>query len=440
MPGGEWLDEDAWPPLRAFKVENTEDFVEEGRPRPKKQRDLWIPGLGIRPVDFTGNGWPAVSASVLARLGGDPPESPGAAYEHFGGGEEGERACDAINALHNVGAVDTMLSNFILPLQAMADSHGRVHCSLNLNTETGRLSARRPNLQNQPALEKVSRVPVHVRGATAVVQDRYEIRRAFCASPGNQLIIADYGQLELRILAHMARCKSMIEAFASGGDFHSRTAVGMYDHIKEAIASGQCLLEWDDASGPRPAPLLKNLFASERRKAKVLNFSIAYGKTALGLSQDWNVSVEEAQQTLERWYADRPEVRAWQEQVLSIARRTGATRTLMGRYRDLPEINSANRKLRGHAQRAAINTPIQGGAADVVMMAMLKIARNARLKQLGYTLILQIHDEVILEGPEEHAEEAKALVEADMARPFEVPLLVDLVVDASIASNWYDGK
>lgn len=232
----------------------------------------------------------------------------------------------------------------------------------------------------------------------------------------------------------------MIDAFASGGDFHSRTAMGMYDYIRDALDKGECLLEWDESQGTRPKPLLKNQFASERRKAKVLNFSIAYGKTPIGLSQDWGVSLDEAKETLEKWYSDRPEVRQWQEQVLDIARSTGATRTLMGRYRDLPEITSPNRGLRGHAERAAINTPIQGGAADVVMMAMLKIAQDKRLEEMGYKLILQIHDEVILEGPEEHADEALRCLVEDMEHPFAKPLLVDLIADAAIANTWYEGK
>lgn len=114
---------------------------------------------------------------------------------------------------------------------------------MNINTETGRLSCRRPNLQNQPALEK----------------DRYKIRRAFTCSPGNKLIVADYGQLELRLLAHITNCKSMIDAFKKGGDFHSRTAVGMYSHVGEAIEQGKVLLEWDSANGEPPVPLLKDV-------------------------------------------------------------------------------------------------------------------------------------------------------------------------------------
>jgi len=243
----------------------------------------------------------------------------------------------------------------------------------------------------------------------------------------------------------MARCKSMLEAFELGGDFHSRTALDMYEHIREAVDNGEVLLEWDGKGeagpdGGPPKPLIKNVYASERRKAKVLNFSIAYGKTAIGLSKDWDVSIDEAKDTLQRWYDGRPEVRDWQSRVLDIARREGATRTLMGRYRDLPHINSSKRGLRGHAERAAINTPIQGGAADVVMMAMLNVAKDERLKQLGFRMLLQIHDEIILEGPEESAEEAQRCLVEDMERPFEKPLLVDLVVDSQVAKTWYEAK
>ena len=159
-----------------------------------------------------------------------------------------------------MNSIETMLNTFIIPLQTVTDSNHRVHCSLNLNTETGRLSARQPNLQNQPALEK----------------DIYFVRKAFIAEPGNTLLVSDYGQLELRVLAHMTKCKAMIEAFQLGGDFHSRTAMSMYDYIKEDVERGTCLLEWDFKKGDPPAPLLKHKYGSERRKAKIMNFSLAY--------------------------------------------------------------------------------------------------------------------------------------------------------------------
>lgn len=323
-----------------------------------------------------------------------------------------------------------MIANFLTSLQELADSDSRVHCSLNLNTETGRLSSRRPNLQNQPALEK----------------DKYKIRKAFQASPGNNLIVADYGQLELRILASITNCRSMIDAFASGGDFHSRTAMDMFPYVREAVESGECLLEWDYSAGDQPPkPMLKDKFGAERRKAKTLNFSIAYGKTAHGLSQDWGVSTKEAEEMLQAWYEARPEVRDWQLRTKQTARKEGITRTLMGRYRQLPDaLMGGNRKLLGHAERASINTPIQGGAADIAMMAMNKINASPLLKRLGWILLLQIHDEVILEGPEETAEEAFAEVVKCMEEPWVFgldPTAVPLVVDGSYKhKSWYDAK
>ena len=322
-----------------------------------------------------------------------------------------------------------MIGNFLSPLQVLSDHQSRVHCSLNLNTETGRLSARKPNLQNQPALEK----------------DTYKIRQAFQASPGNNLIVADYGQLELRILASLTNCQSMIDAFEAGGDFHSRTALDMFDYVRAKVDSGECLLEWDYAQGEPPKPLLKDLFASERRKAKTLNFSIAYGKTAHGLSQDWGVSRKEAEDMLQAWYDARPEVAKWQANTKAYAKKYGVTRTLMGRYRDLPHAMEGNSmRLVGHAERASINTPIQGGAADIAMMAMNKINDSEKLKRLGWILLLQIHDEVILEGPEETAKEAFEEVVQCMQEPWvfglnktAVPLLVD---GTCHHKNWYDAK
>ena len=317
-----------------------------------------------------------------------------------------------------------MIANFLTSLQELADEDSRVHCSLNLNTETGRLSSRRPNLQNQPALEK----------------DKYKIRKAFESSPGNNLIVADYGQLELRILASITNCKSMIDAFAAGGDFHSRTAMDMFPYIKEKLDAGECLLEWDFSKGDPPKPLLKDMFASERRKAKTLNFSIAYGKTAHGLSKDWGVSTEEAEKMLQAWYAARPEVLTWQKNTKLFAQEHGITRTLMGRYRMLP----MTKKQFGHSQRASINTPIQGGAADIAMMAMNKINQSLKLQRLGWIMLLQIHDEVILEGPEETAKEAFHEVVKCMEEPWVFGLrktAVPLTVDGSFThKTWYDAK
>ena len=421
---------DPMPSERVFKVLNIEGVVEEGKTKPLKNCDLVIHGLGLNPVKHTKAGWPAVSAEVLRELAGKNPTNVaepqyGTAYKALGGGAYGREACIALDSLCAMNSIDTMVANFIKPLQSLSDDQGRVHCSLNLNTETGRLSSRRPNLQNQPALEK----------------DKYKIRDAFRASEGKTLIVADYGQLELRLLAHITECQSMVEAFKSGGDFHSRTAMGMYPYVADAVKSGAVLLEAGASSaGGKKIPLLKDVYATERRKAKVLNFSIAYGKTAHGLSKDWNVTVKEAKQEIDAWYNDRPEVLEWQKNTIQRANELGYTRTLMGRYRMLPDAQSKNRSKRGHAERAAINTPIQGSAADVMMMAMLKLHRDERLKELGWEVILQIHDEVICEGPEESADEAMQIVVGTMERPFEMPLRVKLEVDAKSDISWFLAK
>eukprot|EP00887_Chlorella_sp_A99_P005000 scaffold4.g5000.t1 len=278
-------------------------------------------------------------------------EGLGRLFPLFGSVAEGLRACEAVGALVDASAIDTLLSNFIVPLQSDAIS--------------------KPDAAG-----------------------------------------------------------SMIAAFELGGDFHSRTALGMYDHIKEAIGRGKCLLEAGEGVDPS-VPLLKDKFASERRKAKVLNFSIAYGKTAHGLSKDWGVSLAEAEDTVSRWYSDRPEasrqlagIKRWQEEQRAMAVSRGYVQTVLGRRRQLPDATSKSRAAQAHALRAAINTPIQ--------------ARFARRLQRA------VHDEVILEGPRETAPRARDLVVACMRSPFSgvtaQPLRVDLVVDSKYADTWYDAK
>lgn len=174
----------------------------------------------------------------------------------------------------------------------------------------------------------------------------------------------------------------------------------------------------------------------------MLNFSIAYGKTAQGLSRDWQVSVKEARDTLKLWYRDRKEVSAWQKRQKELAREKCEVYTLLGRSRRFPNMTHAPHGQKGHVDRAAINAPVQGSAADVAMCAMLEIERNARLKELGWRLLLQVHDEVILEGPTESAEAARAIVAECMSKPFYGTniLKVDLAVDAKCGKSWYDAK
>jgi len=418
---------------REFPTSKATQNAEEDAPKKVMLRRI-SEGV-LTPEVLTASGLPSVATPVLRQLAGTP-EAPGPLHAGFGGGARGDAACAAFRALVEVSAIETLLSNFIEPLQGkfrVLDADQRVHGSFNINTETGRLSSKRPNLQNQPALEK----------------DRYGIRRAFVAGEGNTLLVADYGQLELRVLAHIAGCESMKEAFRAGGDFHSRTALNMYPHIREAVARGECLLEREEAAGAgEDVPLVKNLFAAERRKAKTLNFSIAYGKTAHGLARDWGTGLREAEETVHAWYDSRPEVRDWQARVRAEALRYGEVCTLLGRRRRLPDIASRSASARGHAERAAINTPIQGSAADIVALAMVELAGDAPLRAMGYRMLLQVHDEILMEGPEAHAEEAQARMAHIMAHPFRDAegggfanrLDVELAVDAGRAKNWYQAK
>lgn len=194
--------------------------------------------------------------------------------------------------------------------------------------------------------------------------------------------------------------------------------------------------------------MLKDKFAGLRKKAKTMNFSIAYGKSAIGFSKDWvlffnwkfkNCSIEEAEETVRKWYANRKEAEEWQNRVKKLAVEKAFTQTLIGRYRNLKKIIS-DKLTFNHALRAAINTPIQGGAADVVIAAMIKLQKNDQLKQLGYKILLQIHDEIILEGPEEHAKTALEIVKNDMENPFNYEFPVKMEVDAKIGNNWYESK
>ncbi len=364
----------------------------------------------------------------MRQLAGFPKEGKwGRAYQHFKGlgkQEFGEKLSLALEELLNYKQTNTLLKTFIEPLLERVDEDGRIHCSLNLNTETGRISSRKPNLQNQPALDK----------------DKFRIREAFQAQAGHRLIVADYGQLELRVLAHLTRCKSMITDFGLGGDFHSRTAVSMFPHIRKEVEQGTLLLEWD-GRGPRTLPLLKEKYPAERKKAKTMNFSIAYGKTAQGFAAEWNCSLEEARESLEAWYRERQEVRAWQQERKRIAELRYYSQTLLGRYRFLHKyFKSSKVGMRSMGHRRAINTPVQGGAADIVVGAMIRLARDEELKRLGWRMLLQIHDEIILEGPEQSADRALLRVKDCMENPLDQPLLLALEVDAKVGRNWYECK
>jgi DNA polymerase-1 len=274
---------------------------------------------------------------------------------------------------------------------------GRIHTTFHQGgAATGRLSSSDPNLQNIPIRTELSK----------------RIRAAFVAPPGQVILSADYSQIELRILAHFAEDPALVESFRTGEDVHARTAAETF--------------------GVAPADVTPD----QRRIAKVLNFGIAYGLSAFGLAQRLDLPGAEAQAIIDRYFARYAAVKRWLVRTVEDARRTGEVRTLWGRKRALPELASRNPALRQGAERMAVNTPIQGTAADVVKVAMIRVDRRLRQERLGARLLLQVHDELVLEAPEARADAVATLVREEMSRAAE--LRVPLEVEAGWGRSWAD--
>jgi DNA polymerase-1 len=278
------------------------------------------------------------------------------------------------------------------------DKNGRVHTSFNQTVAaTGRLSSQDPNLQNIPVRTEVGR----------------EIRRAFVArGAGYCLLAADYSQIELRILAHISGDKTLKKAFANDEDVHRRTAAAVY--------------------GVDVADVTPEM----RAVAKTANFAIIYGVSAFGLSQQTDLDVGEAREFIDTYFERYPKVKEYMEGSISQARTEGYVSTLLGRRRFLPEINADNRQRREFAERIAINTPIQGTAADLIKLAMIKI--HARLAPMKSRMVLQVHDELVFDVLEKEADEVTDLVRTEMegALKLDVPLKVDIGKGA----NWLEAK
>ena len=276
---------------------------------------------------------------------------------------------------------------------------GRLHTSFSQTTAaTGRLSSSDPNLQNIPVRSELGR----------------QIRAAFVASPGNTLLSADYSQIELRILAHFSKDPVLVEAFRTGQDIHARTA-------EEVFGVG---------------PLAQN--AEHRRAAKAINFGIIYGQTPFGLAAQLGIDQKEAAKFIAAYFARYSGVKEYLEQSLAEARKAGLTRTLFGRIRQVPEITSTQFNLRGLAERTALNTPLQGTAADLIKLAMIAIDRELKEKRFEAKMILQVHDELLFEAPPSEMDGLRKLVRAAMENVHK--LAVPLVVDLKLGPNWRDMK
>ena len=285
-------------------------------------------------------------------------------------------------------ALSKLKGTYVDALPLLVDpADGRLHTTFQqIGAATGRLSSTDPNLQNIPVRTELSR----------------RIRAAFVAPPGRRLVSADYSQIELRILAHYSGDPALLESFRVGEDVHTRTAAETY-----GVAPGEVTAEM-------------------RRVAKMLNFGIAYGLSAFGLSQRLGLPPKDGQAIIDRYFARYAGVKRWLGEVVAAARRDGEVRTLFGRVRAMPDLGNRNPAIRQGAERTAINTPIQGTAADLVKLAMLKVQAALEQEQLDARLLLQVHDELVVEAAERAVEPVSALLRREMAAAGElaVPLLV----------------
>jgi DNA polymerase-1 len=288
-------------------------------------------------------------------------------------------------------------SNYIDALPLLADAESRVHTTFQAAaTATGRLSSVNPNLQNIPIRTELGR----------------EIRAAFTASPGTQLLSADYSQIELRLLAHFSGDPLLMRAYAENIDIHTLTASEVFGVPIEAMDK------------------------ETRGRAKAVNFGIVYGISAFGLAAQLGIPQAEAKSYIERYFARYEGVRAFIEKTLEQTRRDGAVRTMFGRMRPIPDIESRNPNQRGFAERTAVNTPLQGTAADLIKLAMIVIDRELTERKLKTRMVLQVHDELLFEVPLEEEAEVDQLVREAMEGV--VKLDVPLVADVAFGPNWRD--
>ena len=285
-----------------------------------------------------------------------------------------------------------------LPLLIRAETH-RLHTTFNqAGAATGRLSSSNPNLQNIPIRTEEGR----------------EIRAAFIPEAGWELVVADYSQIELRLLAHMSGDPVLVDSFVRDEDIHTRTAAEVF----------------------KVNPLM--VTPDMRRSAKAVNFGIVYGQTPFGLAQQIGVTRKEAETYIARYFERYAGVREFIDKTIADVRASGVAKTLHGRRRAIPDMHSRNPSARGFAERTAVNTPLQGTAADLIKIAMIRIARLLEEKKMQARLLLQVHDELVFEAPQAEKEELRSLVKKEMETVY--PVNVPLKVDTGTGLNWRDAK
>ncbi len=339
--------------------------------------ELLFEKLSLPPVKKTKTGY-STNADVLEKLKGKHPIIP---------------------AIMDYRMLTKLKSTYADGLIRVIGEDGRIHTTFqNLVTATGRLSSTEPNLQNIPVRTDL--------GA--------EIRKMFVPKPGCVLVDADYSQIELRVLSHIADDSTMQEAFRSGMDIHTATAAQVFGVVPEQVT------------------------AMQRRHAKAVNFGIVYGISEFSMAEDIGVSRYEAKEYIENYLANYSGVRKYMKQVVNDAREAGFTKTLYGRRRYIPELASSNFNVRSGAERIALNTPIQGTAADLIKLAMIRVDRALAEHYPTARLLLQVHDELIVECPEAIASDVAKLISAEMENV--ARLNVPLTAEAKIGKSWYEAK
>ncbi len=294
--------------------------------------------------------------------------------------------------------INKLLSTYIDGLKPLIVG-GRVHTIFKQTVAaTGRLSSTEPNLQNIPVRKAVGR----------------ELRKMFIASENSKLVCADYSQIELRLMAHFSEDENLIKAFNDGLDVHKFTASRAFGVPFEMVSSDM------------------------RRRAKAINFGIIYGISSFGLSNDIGISPYEAKRFIDKYFEMYPKVKQYMDNNVEFAKENGYIKTLSGRIRYIPEINVSNYQTRSFGERIAMNMPLQGSASDIIKMAMIDVAN--KLKEGGFKakLVLQVHDELLIDCPENEVEQIKSILKASMENV--AKLKVKLEVDLSAGNNWLEAK
>lgn len=308
-------------------------------------------------------------------------------------------APEVITPLLRYRQLTKLNSTYVEGLLRLTDATGRVHSTFDqVATATGRISSSEPNLQN---------IPVRT-------EEGKEIRQAFLPRAGWVLLDADYSQIELRLMAHFSGDHALVEAFRTGQDVHARTASEIFDVPLDEVDS------------------------TLRSRAKAVNFGLIYGISGFGLAKNTGVSRQEAQEFINRYFRKYPGVKRFMDSAAEDGQHNGYALTLMGRRRYLPELKSDKAVVREFGKRAAMNTPVQGTAADIIKLAMVRVDEALRREGLKSRLILQVHDELLLECPPEEAEQAGKLLKDAMEHVIE--LRVPLLAEVHQGTNWAEAK